>query len=257
MKKAIIIIIVLVVSIIIGVLALLTALRLKTQESIAPTAPKVKPRAEEPTPPLSNVCTVTFTLATPTPGPSATPTLTPTQTPSPTPKDNVPPKCTSLSASPISGDAPLLVTFVASGYDNNEGYVAGFDFTFGDGETKKIEQTFNTNDSYTITHSYGKVGTYIASVRIKDNNGAWSDVPDACKQTITVKGAGVTSTPPPVGQPEPSVTPTTPTPSPVAFVPSPTEVAAIPQVPQAGNFIPTILTIVGGAIILAVGVLAL
>lgn len=258
MKKTILITTALILSISIGIFALLTAIRLTTKKSVSPTAPEVKPRAEEPTPPLSNICSVSFTLnptLTPTAGPSPTPTVLPTPTPTvlPTPKDNVPPKCTSLSASPTSGDAPLLVTFVASGYDDNDGYVAGFEFNFGDGESKKIEQTFDTNDSYTITHSYGKPGTYIASVRVKDNNGEWSDIPDACKQTITVRVGGATVTPPPAGAPESSPTPTVIQ----QIILSPTEAAAIPKVPQAGNFIPTILTVVGGALILAVGVLAL
>lgn len=244
MKKTIVIILVLLASITIGILAILTALRLTTQQPVAPTVPQTKPQASVPTTTPTNVCRVEFTL-NPTVTPSSGPSSTPTLTPSPTPKDNVGPKCTSLSASPTSGDAPLLVTFVASGYDNNDGYVAGFEFTFGDGDTKKIEQTFNTNDSYTIEHTYAKVGTYIASVRVKDNAGVWSDVPDVCKQTITVRGTG------------PSVT-QTPQSTPVSeILPSPTLAAAIPKVPQAGNFIPTVLTVVGGALVLVVGVLAL
>lgn len=246
MKKTVFIVIALVASIVVGILAILTAIRLTTQQPVAPTAPQLKPQASEPTTVPSNTCRVEFTL-NPSPTPSSGPSSTPTLTPSPTPKDNVGPKCTSLSASPTTGDAPLLVTFVASGYDNNDGYVAGFEFTFGDGDTKKIEQTFNTNDSYTIEHSYAKVGTYVASVRVKDNNGSWSDVPDVCKQTITVRGTGpsVTQTP----QLSPTIV--------SEVIPSPTTEAAIPKVPQAGNFIPTILSIVGGALILAVGVLAL
>lgn len=255
MRKIFVLTIVLVASVIIGILGILTAIKLTTEKSIAPTAPEIKPRAEE-IPPAA--CTAEFIL-NPTPtvteGPSPTPTVTgqptPTVTGQPTPTvtvtttqpPNVVAKCTGLSASPTTGDAPLQVTFVASGYDNNEGYIAGFDFTFGDGETKKIEQTFKTTDSYTITHTYGKVGTYIASVRIKDNNGDWSDIPDVCKQTIILKGAGASVSP------QPTI--------PIGGVVTPTTAVAAPQIPQAGNFLPVIFTILGGAIIFALGWIAI
>ena len=255
MKKIVILSIVIITSLVIGVLGLLTAIKLTTQEAVTPNAPE-KPKAEEVPPPA---CTLEFTLnpqPTNTPGPSPTPTevpepsVTPTEAPGPTgtPKPNVVAKCSGLSASPTSGDVPLAVTFVGSGYDNNEGYIAGFDFNFGDGETKKIEQTFKTTDSYTITHTYTKIGTFIASVRIKDNNGDWSDIPDVCRQTIVMKGTGASVTPAPttIAQVIPS-----------SIVPSPTTEVVAPQIPQAGNMLPAIIAVAGGLLIAVFGWIAL
>lgn len=263
MKKIVIITLVLIVSLIIGVLGILTAMKLTSGKPVAPNAPEIKPRAEgvSPTTPPS-ACTVTFTLnptSTPTPGPSATPTLTLTPTLTPTPVPNAP-SCSSLSASPTSGDAPLVVSFVASGFADSSGFISGFEFTFGDGATKNVDQTFHTTDSYTITHSYANPGSYVATVRIKDNNGNWSSIPDACKQTITVKGPGPTSTPVPTNTPAATNIPAGPTntPGPQAKVlPSPTSAVAVPQVPVAGNVIPAIITISSGILLFVVGWLVL
>ncbi|MBI4067389.1 PKD domain-containing protein [Candidatus Gottesmanbacteria bacterium] len=245
MKRILIIILVLIASIVIGILAILTAIKLTTEKPVAPSAPEIKPRAEEIPPPA---CTVEFSLnPTPSGNPSITPSITPSATPTPTggitpsQPPNVPPVCTGLSASPTSGDAPLVVTFVATGYDDNSGYLAGFEFNFGDGESKKVEQTFKSTDTYTVNHTYSNVGTYIASVRVKDNNGDWSSIPDACKQTIKIGTATISPTVP-VGAPE---------------TPIPTTQVAAPQIPQAGNILPPLLLTLGGIILLVVGSLAL
>lgn len=257
MKKALMITTILIVSLIIGILAILTAMKLTSQQSVSPNAPEIKPKAQEvtPTPPPS-ACTVTFRL-NPTPTPTSGPSPTPTVTSAPTSTQNIPPTCTGLSASPNSGDAPLLVTFVGSGFDDNAGYLSGFEFTFGDGDSKKIEQTFKTTDSYTITHSYAKAGTYVASVRVKDNNGDWSSNSDTCKQTITVTTAGIVGTPTPTTVTV--ISPTNPPPigAPAVSTPSATTAVAVPKIPTAGNLIPTIFTIVGGAVLLLAGWAAL
>lgn len=251
MKRILIIILILAASLIIGVLAILTAIKLTSEKPLTPNAPEVKPRAQvNPSPTLTPQCVVTFAINTPTPGPSSTPTptltVTPTPsqgpTPTPTPKENIPPTCTSLSASPTSGDAPLVVTFVASGFDDSDGYLTGFEFNFGDGEIKKIEQTFKTTDTYTINHTYSKVGTYNISLRVKDNNNVWSDSPASCRQSVTVNGKGPTVTPIPT-----EVSPST------FLLPSPTEVVVVPKIPQAGNAIPALITILGGAILVVLG----
>ena len=71
-----------------------------------------------------------------------------------------------LIATPISGDAPLQVSFDASGsFDPDAGdTVASYTFTFGDGSQV-------TQAAPTIQHTYYDWGFYSASVRVTDSRG--------------------------------------------------------------------------------------
>ena len=126
--------------------------------------------------------------AEPTPTPTLTPTPTvtptPTATPTPTPETNEP-RCVGLSASPTSGTAHLTVKFTGSGFDPN-GPILEYEFDFGDasgGQPQIVTQT-----EAEAAHRYENDGTYVASVRVKDQGGRWRDGSDDCKKTIEVNG---------------------------------------------------------------------
>jgi hypothetical protein len=124
---------------------------------------------------------------TPTPIPTATPTpeptATPTATPTPPPDDDTP-RCVGLSASPTEGSAPLTVRFTGSGFDKN-GPILEYEFDFGDASGNQ-HQVWRQKESE-AAHRYEHPGTFIASLKVKDQGGTWRDGSDNCKVTITVK----------------------------------------------------------------------
>ena len=141
---------------------------------------------------------VTVGSATPTPTPSPTPTATPTSTPTATPTSTPTPTPTpglvDFSASPLSGTAPLSVSFTPL----VNGSVSGYIWSFGDGTSSTEEHP---------THVY-VAGTYPVSLMVTFVGGSSSS---ATKEGyITVSGA------PPTPLPTCTVTPTpTPTPEPL------------------------------------------
>lgn len=243
-----------------GVLTLLTVVKLKKTTPVAPTAPESKPKAVIP------ASTFTFklsladaTIPTPTSNPieelssTLTPTETPTAIPTPTSESNDIPICTELSADLTSGEMPLKVSFTGSGVDQ-DGKITAFEFSFGDGEAKTVEKDVEGPTSHSVDHTYSSSGIYWASVRVRDNNNAWSEIPESCKVKIEVKemnvglgGEEATSSPEEV-----VLTPT------LAEAPSATATATpipIPEVPEAGIALPTILTILSGSLLILLGIL--
>jgi PKD repeat protein len=71
-----------------------------------------------------------------------------------------------LTANPTSGNVPLTVNFDGSGStDPDAGDRLTYTFNFGDGSAPA------TQDSPMITHVYSQVGTFSASLKVKDSNG--------------------------------------------------------------------------------------
>jgi PKD repeat protein len=64
-----------------------------------------------------------------------------------------------FSASPLSGTAPLVVTFTGQGSGHFEGVMA---LDFGDGET---DRSISTIRGFTRTHTYAQPGTYTAELK--------------------------------------------------------------------------------------------
>lgn len=67
------------------------------------------------------------------------------------------------SADPLSGQAPLNVTFDGSGSYDPDGQVISYEWDFGDG---------GSGSGVSVTHVYGSAGTYSARLMVTDNMGA-------------------------------------------------------------------------------------
>jgi hypothetical protein len=151
--------------------------------------------------------------------PSITPEITDTPTPevtdeptaSPTQAVNVPPVCTTLTATPSAGTAPLNVTFTATGTDT-DGQITKFAFNFGDGNLSTVTtDTQTSSNSATAEHTYTNGGEFTASAVLTDDKEGSST--NECSQLITVSG--------PTATPSASVT-ETPTATPSGDSPTPT-----------------------------------
>ena len=97
-----------------------------------------------------------------------------------------------FTADPISGDTPLKVSFDASGSTDEAGIVS-YEWGFGDGAT---------DSGMTAAYVYRKGGSYIATLRVTDTNGATdeasrridvtaaSHAPEPVDDTLAAEGAG-------------------------------------------------------------------
>ena len=69
----------------------------------------------------------------------------------------------SFTRTPSSGDAPLNVSFDASGSYDSDGSITSYAWDFGDG---------GSSLGVTAAHTYNSAGTYIARLTVSDNHGA-------------------------------------------------------------------------------------
>lgn len=86
-----------------------------------------------------------------------------------------------LNASTDQGDAPLTVTFDASGSQDDDGQITAYDWDFGDGTSAFGAQ---------VTHTFTQDGTYVVVLTVTNDEGEMA----TARQTITV---GTTSNEPP------------------------------------------------------------
>ena len=96
---------------------------------------------------------------------------------------NVPP-IASFTASPTSGAAPLTVNLDATASRDPDGQITGRRWDFGDGSPFEWGRT--------KSHVYSDVGTYVVTLRITDDDGAFTDA----TQTIVVGSGGSVNQPP-------------------------------------------------------------
>ncbi len=82
-----------------------------------------------------------------------------------------------FTATPTSGDVPLVVSFDASGSFDTDGAIVSYDWNFGDG---------NIGSGISPNHTYNSIGVFTAILIVTDDYGqtAFSE------QIITVNGAG-------------------------------------------------------------------
>lgn len=209
--------------------------------------------AQGPTPTPTIPVSTSTPVPSPSPStqPSSTPTTVPSSTPTPTTGQNPPPVCEALSVSPSSGTAPLTVEFIGTASDNTA--VLKFEFTYGDGQVQTIEKDVGEQGSVEVSHTYTKVGTFTATLRVQDQHNLWSSSSNDCSKTITTSGSGATVTPTPTGTQIGGPNPTnTPTPTKVA---SASATPAKPDVPVAGGITPTIGVALGGLLVIVLGIL--
>ena len=90
---------------------------------------------------------------------------------SPPPPTNQPPQVT-ISANPVNGSAPLAVNFTSNASDP-DGYIASYNWVFGDG---------NTSTHANPSNLYTSAGSFTARLTVTDNAGATASV----SQVITV-----------------------------------------------------------------------
>ncbi len=254
MKKNLTIIGIIISTVVLAILSVMTAIRIKNlgTRPVAPSVPESKPKAEElipdsltpvpackstlqataltpsPTPEVSLTPTATLTpgpSSTPTPGPSSTPTPGPSSTPGPGPY------CDYLHADKANGNAPLTVNFEGKGYEVTR--VKGFRFTFGDGEKKEFFGSYSSSQVQEVSHTYSQAGKYKAILEIMDDGDHWHSRPE-CEIAIEATAKGATATPGPTK---------------IVKQPSPTEIT----LPVAGLKIPTLGGIIAGFLLISLG----
>ncbi len=86
--------------------------------------------------------------------------------------------CAGLTATPLSGEIPLDVTFSAR--PSNEALVRTYRFAYGDGD---VDETTSSQ----VTHTYSQASTYTASVRIEDTSGNLTPKVADCEATISAQ----------------------------------------------------------------------
>jgi len=92
---------------------------------------------------------------------------TDTHTVSVTPPPPNPPPVASFTRTPSSGEAPLTVSFDASGSYDSDSSITSYVWDFGDG---------STGTGVTASHTYKSPGSYTARLTVTDNGGATDTV---------------------------------------------------------------------------------
>ena len=186
-------------------------------------------------------------------------------------------ECLELSATPQKGSAPLTVSFVGRA-QGTQGDTLFFSYVFGDNTTLEVERLITSTDgveTQAISHTYTTPGSYTAELTLS----ASDTVSTPCSTIIAVTGVsenidtGSTALSPTptttVLAKGATLTPTKPTPSPTVTsikTPTPTRAVvptlektsadtdnnetAVPEIPKAGGFLPTVILTAGGIAVL-------
>lgn len=149
-----------------GVIAVVTALRLSQNptQPVAPNVPQITPHAQAPA--TTAACTLTFTVAAP-PAQAAV--------------------CDNLTLDTNSGQAPIKVHTTLTGHTTptGTGSITGYKIDFGDGST-----AYTGSTATSIEHQYSGGGTFTISGTVTDDQGHTVGGSGNCQKTVTV-------TPPP------------------------------------------------------------
>jgi PKD repeat protein len=87
-----------------------------------------------------------------------------------------------VSATPISGDSPLTVSFDGSGSGDADGTISSYRWSFGDGSSAT---------GMTVDHTYNSAGQFTAVLTVTDNDGDT----DTDSVTITVSDPSILTAP--------------------------------------------------------------
>jgi LEA14-like dessication related protein len=129
-----------------------------------PMTPTITPPIERSTvtpPERPGSTPISTPTPTPTSTPTPTPTSTPTPTPTPTPASNHPEA--QASATPTDGEAPLDVTFDASGSSDPDDDIERYVWRFKDATPPA--------DGETVTHTFRSAGNYEVELLVIDSQG--------------------------------------------------------------------------------------
>jgi PKD repeat protein len=74
----------------------------------------------------------------------------------------IPPIAVANHSAPLTGAAPLAVTFSSAGSSDPDGSITTYSWLFGDG---------GSGSGQTVSHTYTVAGTYTATLTVKDNSG--------------------------------------------------------------------------------------
>ena len=88
-------------------------------------------------------------------------------------RDSIPP-IAAISAAPLSGKAPLCVTFDGTNSTDTNGHLVSYSWDFGDGAKADIAVP---------SHTYSSVGTYTAVLTVTDDQ----ELKHSASVTIAVK----------------------------------------------------------------------
>lgn len=91
--------------------------------------------------------------------------------------ENKHPPSASFTLNPSMGDAPLQVTFDASGSSDSDGSITAYDWSFGDGQDAS---------GVTASYTYTSAGSYRVSLTVTDDSG----MTDSTSSTVTVNEPG-------------------------------------------------------------------
>lgn len=176
--------------------------------------------------------------------------------------------CLELVATPLEGNVPLTVSFSGVAQELADEGVT-FTFDFGDESSQTVEAAVTTDDgivSEDMSHTYTEPGVFTATLLVESASGLVTS--ESCALTITAGGLaqeplGGTDESTPVAQllptdtPVPSPTriatptrPATPTPTIDELEEDEDENVPVPDVPEAGGFLPTALAAIGGLAII-------
>ncbi|MGV1098226.1 PKD domain-containing protein [Thiovibrio sp. JS02] len=86
-----------------------------------------------------------------------------------------------ITASPLTGVAPLNTSFSGAGSIDADGTITAYEWDFGDG---------TTGSGLTVSHQYGIAGTYVATLTVWDNSGA------KAQTNVTITATKVAATTP-------------------------------------------------------------
>ena len=95
---------------------------------------------------------------------------------------NSPPDLTTASATPAAGNAPLTVTFDATGVTDPDGDAMTFRWTFGDGSAQATGAS--------VTHVYTAAGSYAAQLSVTDDGVPALPAPVTADFTVVVRPPG-------------------------------------------------------------------